>query len=450
MDEKLNITRDIQPDNILLNIEGRIDGYWSKHLDEYLEKELREGNYSLALNLTGIHYLSSLGIRTLVKYTKLFHQVNGNFGITEASQSVNDILTMAGMKAILAFKVPHPRPLSLEERGEGEARPDAAEPEDLPSPPRRGAGGEVRPEGAGGEVHEAGFTFSTQKQPNKNPITCRYFGDPAKITGAGYSKADNRTIEFGKGIFGLGLGAIGLGFDDCSTRFGELAGLGDAVVYSPAGKAQSPDYMLHSGALIPKAEMLYGITFNSDFGQLIRFNPSEPNNTINFTKLIESIAAITGFDQMAVVVLAQSNGLVGFSLNQSPVANSEQQASLFEYPEVKNNINFTTTPEYKDMMTICTGIAVKSPSEEIGVFTRPLSPENPIHQHFHASVFSYHPLKKTDINLDETIQMFFDNDTVKTVLHLVNDSRCLTGVGESEFKSGFCWVGEIETFTKMQ
>ena len=319
----------------------------------------------------------------------------------------------------------------------------------LPSPPRRGAGGEVRPEGAQ-PTHHHGFLFSPQLQPAPTPITCRYFGDPSKITGEGYSKTDCRTVEFGKGIFGLGLGAIGLGFDDCSPWFGELAGLGDAVVYSPAGKSQSPDYMLRSGALIPKAEMLYGFTFTSGFSHMIRFRPSDPTNTITFSKLIEAIASITGFDQMAVVLLAQSNGLVGFSLNQSPVTGPEKPASLFEFPEVKNTINFTTTPGYKDMITICTGMALKSPSGEIGAFTRPIAPQHPIHQHFHATIFSYHPLKKDDISLDETIQMFFDHDKVTGVLHMVNDSRSLAGVGESEFKSGFCWVGKIETFTKMQ
>ena len=74
MEEKLNIIREEHTGYILLKIEGRIDGYWSKHLEEYLDDTLRSGNYSIALDLRGVNYMSSLGIRVLVKYKKLSHQ----------------------------------------------------------------------------------------------------------------------------------------------------------------------------------------------------------------------------------------------------------------------------------------------------------------------------------------------------------------------------------------
>ena len=78
-------------------------------------------------------------------------------------------------------------------------------------------------------------------------------------------------------------------------------------------------------------------------------------------------------------------------------------------------------------------------------FTRRLAPGSPVFQHFHSAIFSYHPLKKTDIDLDDTITAFFDQDKIREVLHLINDTREINGIGESDFKGGVCWIAGIDS-----
>lgn len=415
MEEKLNIVAEEQPDYTLLKIEGRIDGYWSKHLEEYLDNALRTGIYNIALDLSGVHYMSSLGIRIMVKYVKLYRQVNGGFGIVEASKSVEDLLEMAGLNTILKWQ--SAQVSSVVENSQT-------------------------------TVESEGYTFNISKLPGQQKMDGCFVGDPEKVRVGAYTSDDCKTLSFGKNHFGIGMGAIGLDFEDCKSRFGEFIALGDAVVYSPAGKSGSPDYMMKTGTLIPKIELLYGILFEGKFDQTITYASNDPDRTIKFSNLITKLFEISGNEQFAMVMLAETNGLVGLSINHSPAADQDSQLNPFSFPDVRENINFTTEPEHKKMMTITVGIASKKTEGDIEKFTRLLAPESQIRQHFHTAIFSYHPFKKTDIDLDDTISAFFEQDKIRGILHLINDTREFNGIGESEFKGGVCWIGKIDSLIK--
>lgn len=415
MEERLNIVSKPQDGYILLKIDGRIDGYWSKHLDDYFDDFLRKGNHRAALDLTKVHYISSLGIRILIKYAKLYKQVDGSFGIIASSQSVIDLLSMVGLNQVLSWQ-----------------------------------SYEVPPSGklASKSVESDGFVFEITHLKGKQPMSCNLTGNPEKLSSVGFSKEDCKTIAFGRNRYGLGLGAIGLNFEDCTSRFGDFVALGDAVVYSPAGKANNPDYMLKTGSLIPSMEILYGMTFEGEFDHEINFASNEEDKNIKFSQLIQRIFEFTGFETLMMVMLAETSGLVGLSINNSPISVPGGAMNLFNFPEVRDNINFTTEPDYQKMMTITVGIASKSDEGDLSLFTRQLAKDSTARQHFHTAIFAYHPFKKNNIDLDETVSTLFEQDKIRAVLHLINDTREFTGIGESEFKNGFCRIGKINSITK--
>lgn len=415
MEEKLNIIREEHADYILLKIEGRIDGYWSRHLEEYLDNSLRKGNYNIALDLTGVNYMSSLGMRILVKYKKLYQQVNGGFGILDASKSVTDLLEMAGLNSALRWQTEE---VSTSAESSSET------------------------------IESDGYIYKISHAKGQRHMECYLTGNPEKIKAGGYISNDCKTVSFGRNHYGIGLGAIGLNFEDCKNRFGEFVALGDSVVYSPAGKPNSPDYMIKSGALIPGIELLYGIIFEGEFDTVISFSSNNPDKTIVLSNLITKLFEFTGYEKLVMVMLAESSGLVGISINHSPAVDQGTAVNPFTFPEIKENINFTTEPEYKQMMTITAGVTSKTAEGDLKKFTRPLAPGSRIHQHFHSAIFSYHPFKKTNINLNETITSFFEQDKIRGVLHLLNDTREITGIGESDFKGGICWIGKIDSTLK--
>jgi anti-anti-sigma factor len=409
MAEQLDIVREESDEYSLLKIEGRIDGHWSRYLDGYLDDMLQAGTYSVALDLRNVHYLSSMGIRIMMKYAKLFRQVNGRFGIVSTSENVGDILTMAGLTGILQWQAPADEP-PVEE--------------------------------VTTTIESAGIHYTISSLPGSKPMKCSFAGKPAKLRTGGFSSDDCENLEFGRNHFGLGLGSIGLDFEDCRERFGEFIALGDAVAYTPAGLTDSPDYMLKTGTLIPAVKQLYGISFKGDFDRKVSFSSKPQNEPVRFSMLITELFRITGYESFAMVMLAETSGLVGLSINTPVIAGGGGPINPFVFPDVRENINFTTEPEYKKMMTITAGVASKT-GDELMEFTRPLSSGSTIRQHFHTAVFSYLPFKKANIDLDETILTLFEQGEILGVLHLINDAREYTGAGESDFMNGVCWIGQI-------
>lgn len=415
MEDKLSIVVLPQKTHLLLEVSGRVDGYWSKHLDEHLDSTLREGYHLVALDLSKVSYMSSLGIRVLVKHAKTFRQINGVFGIAAASEVVDSLLKMAGLDAMLAWQ-------QVRQTDQDKSKPLLLE--------------------------ANGFSFEFKDIETDRAMQCTLYGHPEKMLGEGFTAADNRLITFGDQRFGLGLGATGMGFEDCRDRYGEFIGLGNALVYTPAGDSSAPDYMLKTGALIPSVNMLYGIVFEGGFEQQIHFQPSEAVAGTGFDNLLTTIFQQTGYDKLAMVAIAEIQGLVGISLRMSPVNHSRGKQTIFGFPEIRDNVHFTTEPVHQGMIAVLAGIAVRSGSNEFNAFLRPASPGSPFLQHFHAAVFSYHPIKKTKIDLQESIEALFEKEKILSVMHLINDSREFTGAGETEFKNGVAWVSKIHSLKK--
>lgn len=410
MDDKLTIIRENQAELVVLVVAGRIDGYWSKVLDESLDELIRSGVLHVALNLSGVQYLSSIGIRVLVKYAKQFRQIQGNFGIVSCSEAVGEVLKMAGLFTVLAFQ-------------------DVKQPSN-----------ELRQE----EHHEtATYSYSMNRIPATGDMICRCTGEPEKLRTGGYGATDCRTHAFRAKKYGLGLGAIGLNYEDCKNRFGEFAAFGDAVVYAPAGQVGSPDYIIRSGNLIPKIEMLYGILLEGEFSQTLRFTPKDTSNTLAFSTLLSDMGKISGYERFAMVMLAESAGLVGLALNNQEITSAVQAKPLFGFPAIRESMVYTTEPGFANHICLSLGIVCRQDDPVLKEFTRPLKGFPGMNYHFHTAIFNYHPLKAAQITLQDTISRLFNEENLQGVLHLIQDNRPLTGVGESEFKHGVCWLGRI-------
>ena len=101
MNTPLTIHQETTSDGLILLIEGRIDGYWAGHLEEQLEKLFRAGHYRIGLDLEKVHYISSMGIRLLIRFNKQFQEVNGRFGLAKSSPEVKTVLDMVGLSTLL-------------------------------------------------------------------------------------------------------------------------------------------------------------------------------------------------------------------------------------------------------------------------------------------------------------------------------------------------------------
>jgi len=407
----LEINRESNGDEILLKCTGRLDANQAGHLNDYVDRLVREGLYQISLDMTGIEYLSSAGIRSLVTQYKNLKAINGNFHISAMSENVKQVLNMVGMVEMLSQQA---KKVIIEEKKRE----------------------------TGNQLVSNGFRFKlSDLLPNGN-TKATFYGAPEQIKESGFKQNHSRQINSEEKHFAIGLGAIGDSFDECKNRFGEYIMMGKNIAYLPADGSKKPDYMVSSGQLIASLTELYGIHFEGNFSHLAYFEPEDLKNTIGLSQLAESIQKMTNFKQMAVVMVAESGGLIGTSLNAPPVDGTK----IFSFPEVKETMNFTTEPAHYKMLTLSVGF-FSSEEKNGNKFLRPLGEGSSISAHVHTAVFPFTPLKKTDIDLNETIDYLFETSELKDILHLINDNREISGQGESQFVQGFCWIVPIESTT---
>ena len=138
-------------------------------------------------------------------------------------------------------------------------------------------------------------------------------------------------------------------------------------------------------------------------------------------------------------MIAENTGLVGVSLSAPPVDGKQ----LFQFPDIREHVNFTTEPAYPRMLTITLGFYSKEPGEVLKSFLRPVNHEASAFMHTHSAVFPYQALPKQKTGHDKLVVQLFESSIVQDVLHLINDSREIVGLGESTFKQGVAYIGKF-------
>lgn len=407
----LEIFSEQQENEILIRCKGRLDANHTGHLNDAIDQFIRDGHYNIALDFTEVEYLSSAGIRLLVSQYKSLRAVNGTFYLVAMSDAVEQILKMVGMSDMLIGK-----PIETTKATKAvEIKVDQF-------------------------THDK-YKFTVTPLRAISHMQAEFYGTPEKMMGDGFALSDMRTVQARKGHYALGLGAIGDTYEACNKRFGEFVMFDGNIAYLPADGSKKPDYMMNSGKLIGSLSELYGIHFTGDFKQLIHFEGIKSKDSLGISQLTESIMQLTAYKEFVMVMIAEINGLVGISLNQIP----SESKKIFNFPEIKDSVNFTTEPEHNKMLGVSLGFFSKDTDEGKKRFSRPLTPDTSTLSHVHTAVFPYVPLKKTNIDLHETIEALFDSGTLKDILHLVYDSRDIVGLGESQFIHGFCWVAPVTT-----
>jgi anti-anti-sigma factor len=408
MDNKLTITKETNATEQLVTLKGRLDASWSAHLDEYLDGLVREGSYRITLDMSGIQYMSSAGIRILVNQYKKISGIGGQLLLRDLSPQVTEVLNMVGMLGILTKE-----PQEIKKETSTTRPPDET-------------------------VEIGNYRFVTEHLSDK-PMTLEMSGDPTKVSDSGYTEADNSLIRFSVNDYGLGLGAIGSGFEDCRQRYGEFIAAGGAVAYKPSDGSKIPDYTLRTGRLEPEVNALYAIRATGHFSHRVSFEPGEPGQVIAAGELAEGFARAAKADHFVFLIIAENGGLIGASLDAPPVGGH----SMFGFPAIREKVNFTTEPAYQRMLSVVFGIYARNPDEQIGPFLRPVEPGSSAYVHMHAVVFPFQALPRKETSAAKLVMHLFETSIAEDVLHLISDTRDINGLGSSTFKQGVAWIGKL-------
>lgn len=84
----------------LFEVIGRVDSSNATELGQELDKTVDDGNSNLVLDLSGVDYMSSAGLREMVRVLKRVKRSGGDLRIANPSDRVKEVLELAGLDTI--------------------------------------------------------------------------------------------------------------------------------------------------------------------------------------------------------------------------------------------------------------------------------------------------------------------------------------------------------------
>ena len=171
---------------------------------------------------------------------------------------------------------------------------------------------------------------------------------------------------------------------------------------------------------------------------------------MTLSRLLMECLNLSDAQQLGVVMIAESAGLIGAALRRSPVL-AASESNVFEFPRIRDWLSFTAERAYTKSVVLAAGVAMRRSAGALEPAIRPFSsassPEMQVAGHFHAAAFSYRPIQRGQIELKSSIKALFEGQTLEGILHLLTDDRALSGSGETELVRGACWVAPISRTT---
>ncbi|SRR5581483_9377694 len=99
----VNVASETQGNVQVISIGGRVDGFSAPQLDEALQAAIKAKHYKIVVDLTGTEFLSSAGMRALLKARQEVQDRHGELRLVNPSQFISDSLKLVGLDKL--FKI---------------------------------------------------------------------------------------------------------------------------------------------------------------------------------------------------------------------------------------------------------------------------------------------------------------------------------------------------------
>ncbi|HTY15991.1 MAG TPA: STAS domain-containing protein [Methanoregulaceae archaeon] len=351
-DEKMSVEIRIAKEGEVpvVTMTGRLDGFGSQQLDESIREIIPDDTRSVILNLAGVEYLSSAGIRVFLALKKRLKLRGGTLVLTNVGEFPRNVLEMAGF-----LKVFDIYPSVKEAEIACRARPDAEDLLPVEHPKTF-------------TVHDVVYAVESR---SSTPASLIVTGDLAKVLESSITKDDIRTIGFADADYSLGLGALGKNIDDAMPLLGEMITLHGSMVYVPTDGHRTPDFFTpvkDTGGV--RIFTGFNIALAGQFHEIITFETGHAGGVT----LAELYSAIFSFAKgrredfrgiISLVLYGIAEGVISSEIKFSPVVDRRppNKGSIMD-PENYDEWNDTNTePRYRGDTLVSFGIGIDFSSD---------------------------------------------------------------------------------------
>jgi anti-sigma B factor antagonist len=100
-ESELNISVETHKRAAVVTVNGRIDSSNAAQLDNTLKQTLEENN-NIVVELSGVEYMSSAGLRAIVAALREAKKKRGDVRIAAPSERVTEVFSLAGLTALFS------------------------------------------------------------------------------------------------------------------------------------------------------------------------------------------------------------------------------------------------------------------------------------------------------------------------------------------------------------
>lgn len=97
----MQITTNISNQNLIISLSGRLDTITSPQLEEEINRNSFDEIETVTLNMRALEYISSAGLRVVLKLHKKMTAKGGQFKLINVNDMIMEIFTMTGMDSFL-------------------------------------------------------------------------------------------------------------------------------------------------------------------------------------------------------------------------------------------------------------------------------------------------------------------------------------------------------------
>lgn len=390
-----------------LLLTDRIDAMSAGEIGRRLDALMTAGERLIGLDLDGVNYMSSAGIRVFLSAQKKLMRVDGQIVLARVRQDIVDILTMSGLDTL--FRI-------------GSTRREAVE----------AAGTDVKEQTPVSKiVNEIPFVYLER---DASPGSLTPIGDTGPLMRAAYDELDVVTIPSNEMPFGLGLGSLGQEWDQFRGLFGEAMVIDHNLFFYPAVKKPAVDFMLWSRGNPPiPYRFLNGLAFEGAYRYLAAFTTG--GHAPSLDDLIEALFQLSNASLLGIVCLGESKGIWGMHLRHVPAKGFAEGAEedIFSPARVHDWMDLPAEPGFVNHAVACVGIAVR----DRGSLPLPMKAHLPRDQrfHMHGGIFKRGLFSTDPAGFEKEIRRVLTEFEPLRIQHLM---------GRSLFKNGVLGVVELE------
>lgn len=387
-------------------LQGRLDSMTAPPVQQQLDGLIAGGNRLIVVDLSGVGFVSSAGLRVLILAHKQLKKAGGEVILHGVSDAIMNVFTMSGFDALFRMCDSEDELMAL--LGSNKSAPAA----------RR---------------HEAGGIRFSIVEANVKPGACFAIGNQEKLAPSRYEFKDSIPVKQTDMQFGAGLAAAGAEYEEYKGLFGEAVVIGGSLFFYPATARPAVDFILcdtpDSGM---KYRFFHGFGFNGQFALTAAFEGA--GGFVTLDALTQSLFTLTASSAIGIVLLAQSKGLLGMNLKKVPLFENRPPNGLdiFDAANFPDWVNFPIEPTDTDAVIAGAGIAVRSREGLATKYEKMLSSHS-LH-HLHGGVFSHAPLSKNPAAFDGELKRVIADFEAAKVQHVL---------GQSKFSRGLVGIVEL-------